>query len=146
VRSDDLGTFDDEVLAIADLCDRAGASLFEIGYLNDDPADPGWHCSARYAGTRLVVDGHLTPGAAADGLARRVLEGGGCRCGRRSTVSDVPGRCRWTRVGPKWLPGCDAPSIEMGAGQRGNLAALSQAAGSRAERRAAARRNRRGDG
>ena len=53
----------DELLAAVDLVGRAGASQFEIGWLNDedDPAyaerGAEWWAKATYQGTRLIVEG-----------------------------------------------------------------------------------------
>ncbi|KLL11568.1 MULTISPECIES: hypothetical protein [Protofrankia] len=123
----------EEVLACADLVGRSGASGFEIGYLDDDPANPRWYAHAQYRGARLTCEDHPTPQAAADALAHRLLQGAQCRCGRVATTSPygaVPynatlingqrrtheqartaGQCLWRRTGARWEPSCTAPPI-----------------------------------
>jgi len=131
----------DIVIACADLVGRAGAREFEIGYLNDDPAAPGWWAQAVYKGAKIIRDGHGTPEAAALALATRLLSGARCRCTKPVTLSDgVHGACRWQLVGKRWEPGCDAPPITITEAQRGDHAALAQAMGNRAQRRAARKR------
>lgn len=119
----------DSVTACADLAGRTGARGFELGYLHDDPADPGWYAHAQYRGTRLTVEGFTRPEQACDALAQRLLAGAQCQhCGKLVTTSElgalardstllngVPwtkeeqaaaGLCRWRREGPSWLRGC----------------------------------------
>lgn len=131
----------DAVIAAADLAGRAGGSDFQVGYLNDedDPAyavvGPQWYAYVQYRGARLTSEGHPGPAEAADGLARKMLTGARCRCGSLVALSDFgaefvagtmvdgstwtpeeaakAGQCRWTRMGERWEPGCDAPPIKM---------------------------------
>lgn len=114
------------VTACADLTGRAGASMFEIGYLDDDPANPRWYASAFYRGMRIMVEDHRTPGEAATALAAKILTGGTCRCRKRVTLTGGEG-CRWTLVGSKWQPGCDGEGPLISGGKRGDYAALRQA-------------------
>jgi hypothetical protein len=114
------------IVACVDLTGRAGASKFEIGCLNDDPADPSWYASAFYRGMRIMVEDHRTPAEAATALAAQILIGGTCRCRRPVTLSDGEG-CRWRLVGARWEPGCDVESVLMKAGQRGDYAAMKTA-------------------
>jgi hypothetical protein len=122
---------EDAVVAAADLIGRTGARGFEIGYLHDDVpvAEQGWYAHAQFRGTRITVEG-AGPVEAAEGLARRLLTGGRCRCGglvalsdsgavafggRMADGSDWPleeaaaaGQCRWTRMGNRWVSACGA--------------------------------------
>lgn len=133
---------EDGVRAAADLCDRAGARSFEIGYLNDEGTEAflergaEWYAQALYKGTRVIAEGHALPDGAADALARRMLTGARCRCGALVAMSDEgavafpgaqmadgsvwseadiheAGQCRWTRRGSRWEPGCDVASIRV---------------------------------
>lgn len=98
----------DSVVAVADLCARSGATSFELGYLDDNPARPRWYATAFFRGARLIADEKASPDEAADGLARRLLSGGQCTgCQRVVTLSDKGGGCRWHRDGPSWVRGCD---------------------------------------
>lgn len=138
----------DVLLACVDLIGRAGAKNFEIGYLNDadDPAyathGAQWWAKAQYQGHRISVDGFALPDTAAEALARKVLKGAKCRCGRlvrlagahaafahldaemadgtRWTADEAKraGQCEWRRIGPKWEPSCDAPPIRLNRAQR----------------------------
>jgi hypothetical protein len=131
----ELPTRTDQVLACAHLVGRAGARSFEIGYLDDDPTNPRWWATAQYQGTRLTADDHTTPEAAADALARRILDGAKCRCGRLVATSPFgaraypstlitgerwtpdmaqkAGQCLWRRNGPRWEPACNAPPVTL---------------------------------
>ncbi len=116
----------DAVIAAADLCERAGAMGFEVGHLFGDTGS--WYAHATYRGLRLMSSVRRDPELACDELAARILRGGHCRCGKRSTVGRRdPESCRWERRGKRWEPGCDAPSMPMPAGARGNPAALHEA-------------------
>jgi hypothetical protein len=128
---------EDAVVAAADLAGRAGATSFEIGYLHDGvPAEEaGWYAHAQYRGTRVTEDGR-GPVEAAEALARRLLTGAKCKCGRLVALSgrgavvhggqrmadgssftpeqaSAAGQCRWTRMGRRWEPGCDAPPLRL---------------------------------
>jgi hypothetical protein len=124
---------DDAVIAAADLVGRSGATGLEIGYLHDgvpvDQAD--WYAHAQYRGARITVEHHPGPVAAAEALARRILEGGKCaHCGGLVALSDAgavaytrahtldgaewnaeqaaaAGQCRWRRSGRRWESGCE---------------------------------------
>jgi hypothetical protein len=92
-------TFDqDAMTAAADLVGRSGARSFQIGWdcphTPDVPDDHGcpdvrWYAYAQYQGARITSGDHRTPEAAAEGLARRLLTGSTCRCGRLVTLSDI---------------------------------------------------------
>lgn len=131
---------DDIITACADLVDRAGATSFDIGYLHDNPDNPGWYAIAYYQGARITADDHRTPAAAALALAERLLTRAACRCGDTVTLSDSRPGCRWQLRGARWEPGCDAPPIHA---RRGDHAAMSRQAENRAQRRAAAKGHRR---
>lgn len=122
------------VIACADLVGRAGARGFQIGYLHDDvPVElAGWYAYAQYQGARITESDHVGPAEAAEALARRLLTGAKCRCGRlvalsrdgarafnsvladgsRFTVEDAQrvGQCLWVRQGRRWEPSCPVPS------------------------------------
>jgi len=125
----------DIVIACADLVGRAGAREFEMGYVNDDPTDPGWWAQAVYNGAKIIRDGHRTPEAAALALATRMLSGATCRCLKIVSLEDGTDGCRWRLVGQRWEPGCKAKPITIKGGERGDYAALQRAMGNRAERR-----------
>lgn len=116
------------VAACHDLVGRAGATRFEIGYLHDDVPDDeaGWYAIAFYRGTRISVEDQPSSSAAADGLARLLLNGM-CRCGRPAVLDAGAAGCLWRRVGKRWEPGCDVAPIVMAAGERGDGAALNRA-------------------
>lgn len=103
----------DAIVAAADLVQRSGARQFEIGYRNDDeglpPTEQGWYAHAVFRGRR-VIEESVGPVEAAEGLARRLLDGARCRrCGEPIRLDDTDPGCRWTRMGPKWRPGCGLP-------------------------------------
>lgn len=145
---------EDTVLACADLVGRAGAVEFEMGW--DCPHAPDvaddhncgretWHAVAKYRGARITAEGHRSPSGAALALAERLLTGATCRCQQPVSLSDAKPGCRWRLVGRTWEPGCDEPSIHIGAGNRGNWSAMQRALAdapptNRAERRAAKRK------
>lgn len=117
----------DMVIACADLVGRAGAIEFQIGYAGTE-ARPRWWAHAQYRGGRLMAQDHETPEAAAYALSRRVLRGATCRCGKPVAMRQGhPNTCLWRLVGQAWVPGCDAPSVEIREGQRGDIVALTQA-------------------
>lgn len=124
---------EDALIAAVDLVGRAGAKAFEVGYLDDDvPADQArWWAHADYRGNRIIVENESGPVEAAEKLARRILTGGRCRCGKlvalasdgavayeNVTMADgstwtaeearTAGQCRWTREGRKWVSACGA--------------------------------------
>lgn len=138
---------EDVVVACVDLVGRAGASGFEIGYLHDDVpvAEAGWYAHASYQGTRVIVEDHRSPSGAALALAERLLAGAICRCREPVTLTDGVAGCRWRLAGKRWEPGCDAPTIEVPGGKRGDYAAMQQAVAepaNRAERRRRKQRRR----
>lgn len=99
----------DPVVACADLVGRTGASMFSVGYLHDDVPveEAGWYAQAYFKGARITAEDYRTPGAAADALAFRLINGGTCRCGLVGTTLPGPdGQCLWIRVGKQWQPGC----------------------------------------
>jgi hypothetical protein len=124
---------EDAVVACADLIGRAGARGFEIGYLHDDvPAElAGWYAHATFRGARITVEDQPGPVQAAEGLARRILTGGQCRCGKLTALDSsgavafestlvngerwtpemaiAAGQCLWRRVGRRWEPSCPVP-------------------------------------
>src|SRR5258706_845767 len=122
---------EDAVLACADLVGRTGATEFQIGYLHDEPPQQ-WYAHAQYRGTRITEENHAGPSEAADALCRRLLTGARCaHCGGLVALSGAgavaygnpvmadgstwsaaeaaaAGQCRWHRMGPKWVMGCEA--------------------------------------
>jgi hypothetical protein len=141
--AEQLATQDDLVVAAADLVGRAGARNFTIGWTcpheeaGEDHNCPEvtWYAEAGYRNDTIREDGAPSPGAAAEWLARRLLTGARCRCGRVVAMSDQgatvfddvlmadgsrwtaaaaakAGQCRWVRRGPRWMPGCPGtPSL-----------------------------------
>lgn len=122
----------DALIACADLVGRTGARQFEIGYLHDDvpSEEAAWYCSATLKGAKIIEENHRDPIAAAEALARRILTGAKCRCGKLVALSDSgavayenvtmadgtkwstkqarkAGQCRWRRVGDRWKRGCE---------------------------------------
>ena len=138
----------DALVAAVDLVGRSGSENFEIGYLNDEgePAYEShgaqWWAKAQYRGKRLFVEGFALPDTATEALARKLLKGAKCRCGRLVRMagahgafaySDVEmadgtrwtageaaeaGQCEWRRIGRRWESSCDAPPIRMNRAQR----------------------------
>lgn len=128
---------EDALIACADLIGRTGATNFEIGYLHDDvPAeDAAWYAHAQFRGARITEENHRGPTEAAEALARRILTGAKCRCGKlvaladdgaiafdgtlvdgsRFTVEEArnAGQCRWARVGARWEMGCKERSSQQ---------------------------------
>jgi len=102
----------DSVVALADLCARAGATQLELGYLEDGvPVEQArWYAQVRFRGALLVCDERSGLDEAADALARRILRGALCAGCRRQVVLSMPVRfrdCRWYREGASWVRGCD---------------------------------------
>lgn len=119
------------MLACTDLVGRTGAKEFQLGYLHDEPPHQ-WYAQAQYKGARIIEENHAGPSEAADALSRRLLTGARCaHCGglvalsgsgavayqnpvmadgREWTAADAAaaGQCRWHRMGPKWVMGCEA--------------------------------------
>lgn len=123
---------DDVILATADLVRRTGARQFEAGYLHDDVPieEAGWYAAAILKGTKIIEENHRGPVEACEALARRILTGATCRCGKLVALSDKGavvypgaqmmdgttmtkerarriGQCRWQRLGPRWVKGCE---------------------------------------
>lgn len=123
----------EQLIAAVDLIGRTGATAFEFGYLHDDVPleEAGWFAHARYKGARIMVEDHPGPGEAVEALARRVLTGAKCRCGKlvaleggtavayESTVmtdgsswtlaeAAAAGECQWKRDGDRWVSACGA--------------------------------------
>lgn len=105
----------DRLTAAIDVVGRAGARGFELGFLDADrPAHLArWYATATYRGAKVIVEEHASPVDAAEELAWRLVEGGRCTsCGGRVAVDghgipDLNGvRCRWSRRGDCWVPGC----------------------------------------
>jgi hypothetical protein len=116
----------DRLTAAIDLVGRAGARSFCVGYLHDDPANPGWYAHAQYKGARVTVEDFGNPVDAAEALAVRLLTGARCACGKLVALTDLgavaypgatladgsvfteeqarAGQCRWRRQREKWLP------------------------------------------
>jgi hypothetical protein len=126
----------DAVIACADLVGRTGARGFQCGYLTEEGAGD-WYAYAAYRGARVTVEGYPGPSEACDGLARRLLEGGRCACGKLVALSDsgavafasaamadgsewtagqaaAAGQCRWTRMGKRWVSACGRGREEAG--------------------------------
>jgi hypothetical protein len=91
---------EDAMVAAADLVGRSGARSFQVGW--DCPHTPDeedghtcpdvtWHAHAQYRGARLTEERHRGPVEAAEALARRLLTGATCRCGRLATLTDTGG-------------------------------------------------------
>lgn len=122
------------VIACADLLGRAGARGFEIGYIHDDvpTAEAGWYAHAQMKGARITCEAD-GPVQAAEGLARKILTGGKCRCGKLVSLDDdaafafhntvmadgtrwtaaeaaAAGQCRWRLIGARWEAGCPEPA------------------------------------
>ena len=121
----------DEELAAVDLIGRTGARNLEVGCLDDNPDIEDWYAHAQYSGTRVTVEKHASARAALTALAERVLTGSQCfHCKGlvnldgdaafayfHSTLLDgtkwdaeqaaAAGQCRWRRVGPRWVRGCE---------------------------------------
>jgi hypothetical protein len=127
---------EDRLLAAVDLCKRAGARSFEVGYLHDGVpvAEAGWYAHAQYRGARITAEDCRSPAEAADQLARQLLTGARCSCGRlvalmhegafawkAATMADgstwtaeqaaevtaARGLCHWERHGSRWDRACE---------------------------------------
>ena len=93
----------------------------------------GWYAHAQYPGARITASDQPSPIHAANELARKILTGGKCRCGRLVALSDVgatafgdpvmadgsrwsvqqaaaAGQCRWRLIGKTWTPSCPEPA------------------------------------
>jgi hypothetical protein len=111
---------EDALLACTDVVGRTGAKSFQIGWLNDPGTPkfkskgPEWYAYAEYdqegdvgsTQPKILVGGLPGPTEAADGLSRRLLDGGRCtHCNQTITLLGTEG-CRWTRNGRKWEASC----------------------------------------
>lgn len=106
------------IQATAHIVGRSGATHFELGWEHDDvPVQlMGWYAQASYESEKLRVPGD-GPVEACDALARRVLDGGLCMyCKRTVTLDDLDdlSKCFRSRVGNKWLRGCEVEYPEDG--------------------------------
>lgn len=111
----------DRAVAAVDVIGRTGAIECQVGYLDDAGAD--WYAHARWNGARISVEHQDNAEDALDALAIRLLLGGTCRCGRRVKLvgRETPRACTWSRVGPRWEPGCDAEGADLPSSARGDL-------------------------
>lgn len=138
------------ILACVDLGDRTGAREFVIGYDEGDEIDrtATWYAHVKFNGVRINVSGLESPVAAAEALAARLLRGATCKCGKYVTLRVQSDKqfCRWQVVGQRWESSCDAPSIHMPEGSRGDVGKLDAAMENRRQRRARAKDERRGKG
>lgn len=127
---------EDAMIAAFDVVGRSGAKDCEFGYLHEDVPieEAAWWAKAQYQGARLIEEGHRGPVEALEALARKVLTGGMCtHCRGLISLGDggamvYPGsvrgdgstwtpeeiervrrmpQCRYRRVGPKWVRGCE---------------------------------------
>lgn len=124
----------DALDAAIDLVGRSGAQSFEIGCLREDVpiTEAGWFAQAVFnGGIPVISENHQGPVEAAEGLARRLLTGAKCvHCEGLIALSDAGAllfqgaplsdgstftegearsrkQCRYRRVGPKWVRGCE---------------------------------------
>ena len=121
----------DAIIACAELAGRSGATSSEFGHTGSNRSkvdDPIWYAQARFRERTIRADGLRSPTLAATALAERLLSGATCRCGRLVALADGhPDRCRWRLDGASWKSGCDAPSIRMPPGTRGDVDAIERA-------------------
>jgi hypothetical protein len=119
------------ILASADVARRCGATSYELGFIETQPAPfvPNWYGTATFAIGQVSVSPLQYPWEAADRLARAILEGGHCLvCERRITTHTPtlegagtdPRYCRWTRVLDRWVP--DSHELGPGATPSGGVA------------------------
>lgn len=103
---------EDALIAAVDLVGRSGSAGFELSYDDDDPNDVKWSAQAKYRGARIIREGFRDP-VAVEALARRLLTGALCRrCGKPISLAGPrksKSKCRWTRQGARWEPGCGKP-------------------------------------
>jgi hypothetical protein len=120
---DEENTANDPVIrACVELAGRAQARSFQIG-----PGVAGWYAQVLYRGNRIIVEELPSPRQAAMAMARRLLQGATCRCGRAVTLVSEAGACLWRLDGDRWKPGCDAAPMTPPPGAHGNWAALAAA-------------------
>lgn len=111
----DIDFDEDAIVACVDLGHRSGAKDFKIGYHEDEPQEGAlnWYAEAHFKGARIFGEG-VGPVEAADALSRRLLKGARCRrCGKPIRLGGPSaggkGKCRWSRQGAEWVPGCGKP-------------------------------------
>lgn len=115
----------DEVMACANLVERTGALGFEIGFLDET----SWWATARYKGAKIMVEGNSSPDEAARALAKKLLRGARCACGKLASLSPFgavalrsatmadgsvftieearrAGQCLWQLKDGRWVPAC----------------------------------------
>lgn len=124
------GTDMDRLIAAYDLIGRMGMADFEVGFDDSQPADTWWYAQCRTGDDQVfVVTGKAAPELAAEGLARKLANGGRCtHCGKVTTLwtqgteeSAGVGQqnrswvCYWERRGKMWHRGCEETHAE---GQR----------------------------
>jgi hypothetical protein len=126
----------DALHATIDLVGRTGATQLQFGYLHDDVPvhQADWWAHAQYRGARIAVEHHAGPIEALEALARRLLTGAKCKCGKLVALSDTEavafegrlldgttwtpqqaaaaGQCRWHRNGPRWTRGCELSAAQ----------------------------------
>jgi hypothetical protein len=139
---------DDLVQACLDLAGRAGATGVEIGFVREDvPSEQaGWFAFAKYRGARISVEEQTSPATAALSLAHRILRGARCRCGDMVSLSDRQPGCRWRLEGARWQPGCNAPTMKVPEGLRGDYTGMARVYAEQAPANRRERRRRRGSG
>jgi hypothetical protein len=98
----------EEMVAIAALAHRAGASRVDFGYLAEQPGKAAYWAEVTIAGGRVIAERHRTLLAAFRELLTRLCSSARChRCGRplSARLPDfhagviLGGACLWT-----WLP------------------------------------------
>lgn len=124
-------TDQEALVAAVDLVGRTGARGFEVGYLRDDVPSllADWWASAHYRGVKVIEEHHRGPVEAAEALARRLLTGAKCACGKlvaldadgafaffTASMADgstwtaeqaaAAGQCGWWREGDRWVSAC----------------------------------------
>lgn len=123
------------LIAAVDLGQRAGASGgFEFGW-DDDDNPTEFYAEVAFKSHKVRGEGPH-PQAAGIDLARKLLTGGKCRCGKLVALDDegaaafdqaqmadgttwtadeaaAAGQCRWRLVGNRWEPSCDVPPIRV---------------------------------
>lgn len=128
---------EDALRAGVDMIGRTGARSLEFGYLHEGvPVEQaGWWATALYRGTKLSSEGHRSAEEAVNGLAQRLLTGAKCtHCGglislfteggiahagpdgeitlldgSKWNLSEITRFCRYRRIGPRWVRGCERP-------------------------------------
>lgn len=124
-----FGPAGEALLAAVDLVGRTGARDYECGYLLEGVPSPlaGWWAKATYRGGKIIEENHRGPVEASEALARRLLHGAKCACGKLVALDGVAtfvtgdlvdgstwtadeaaaaGECRWSREGPRWVSAC----------------------------------------